>query len=828
MTAQIPKQLHRCRVIKLGRHSKIPKEEGWVLTPELYERQQDKTWKKKSNSETYLVKGKSFTGEIANYTWDSPELQKWLVEGGNYGVLCGAGYIAGIDADSYELQEAIEKGLPPTFKIRSGGRSENKEHPEKHHYYFLIRNPTLTQTIPLTLSPAQEKKNLGHIRWNNGQLVGPGSIHPSGRIYEVVSNIPIAEIECSEFLKVLSPWIFQAGHNVLLEGQTFENPLKEMKITDIVSIAGMTNKGAGKHQGAHPFHESTTDWDFEIDTQKNVWYCFAHNVGGSVAELIAMQNKILECWNCGKGSLPKEKFKEVLTVAKKTKPELFIGNDEDFYERFHSIASFEVISKKLAVDLGICFDKNQIWWLWHEKNNAWKIVDETDIMNLIDSAIRFNASTLESKVKNLILEGLKREGRKNKPKELDRRDVQFKDLIINYENGEIKPATKEYFATNPIPWEIGETENTPTIDKLFTDWVGDKKPLLYEIIAFSMAREYFIHRLFCFVGSGRNGKSQYLKLVQTFLGIENVSSTELELLQNSKFETTKLHKKLACFMGETNFSLLEKTSKIKRLTGQDLIPIEYKGKSGFDYENYATVFIATNSLPTTADKTEGFYSRWQIVDFPNRFKEHGDIIDQIPPIEYANLAKKSIRILAELAKTFSFSFEGNITQRAQNYEEHSNPLSKFLEQEYRKDVNGQIPFFELYESFENFLKSTGQRSLTKRDVGSQLEEMGYEKDYQHPPGEQNKKWLYVLGISKKGSQGSEGSHIILDSHIEKLSKTSLPSLPSLPFGGKLPENRDQCEICTAGFDGLRLENFKVDARGRRLCRSCAQIQGGSP
>jgi len=62
--------------------------------------------------------------------------------------------------------------------------------------------------------------------------------------------------------------------------------------------------------------------------------------------------------------------------------------------------------------------------------------------------------------------------------------------------------------------------------------------------------------MLCLYGCGRNGKSQYLKIVNKFLGISNICSTELDLLvgsNSSRFEIFKLYKKLCCMMGETNF-----------------------------------------------------------------------------------------------------------------------------------------------------------------------------------------------------------------------------------------------------------------------------------
>ena len=106
------------------------------------------------------------------------------------------------------------------------------------------------------------------------------------------------------------------------------------------------------------------------------------------------------------------------------------------------------------------------------------------------------------------------------------------------------------FLTNPLPYKLGEIEDTPTIDKIFEEWVGKEKViLLKEIMAYCMLRDYPIHRIFCFLGAGLNGKSCFLNLVRKFIGENNVSSTELDILLNSRFEITKLHKKISMSNG---------------------------------------------------------------------------------------------------------------------------------------------------------------------------------------------------------------------------------------------------------------------------------------
>jgi len=294
-----------------------------------------------------------------------------------------------------------------------------------------------------------------------------------------------------------------------------------------------------------------------------------------------------------------------------------------------------------------CFDNSKIFWLWDKENFKWNRSDETDLANLIYDQL--GIETIGSKSKSELTEGFKQVGRKHKPIDIDGNWVQYKDRLYNIDDGESIEASYKYFITNPIPYSIGDSEDTPMIDELFSSWVGEEHMQeLYEVLAFSQAPKYFIHRIICLIGSGANGKSTYLTLLRNYLNDDNVVSSSLESLMKVRFEGSKLYKKLVCLMGETNFGTLKTTEYIKGLSGEDKLRIEFKGKDGFDAVNYAKLILATNSLPATADKTDGFYRRWKIINFNNKFPEEKDVLSIIPKEEYNNLAKKCFRILQEM------------------------------------------------------------------------------------------------------------------------------------------------------------------------------------
>jgi len=266
------------------------------------------------------------------------------------------------------------------------------------------------------------------------------------------------------------------------------------------------------------------------------------------------------------------------------------------------------------------------------------------------------------------------------------------------------------------------------MDKLFEEWVGKENvKKLYEILAYCLIPDYPIHRIFCLVGGGLNGKSKFLELLRKFIGNYNCCSTELDTLLNSRFEITRLHKKLVCQMGETNFNEISKTSTLKTLSGGDLIGFEYKNKDPFEEMNYAKIIISTNNLPTTSDKTIGFYRRWLILDFPNQFSEKVDILKGVPEEEFNSLALKSLIILKDLLNKREFHKEGTIEDRQRRYEERSNPIEKFFEEMVEEEVNCHIFKDNFRKKINEWCIENKFRILSDKSIKNFMYEKGFEE-----------------------------------------------------------------------------------------------------
>jgi len=380
----------------------------------------------------------------------------------------------------------------------------------------------------------------------------------------------------------------------------------------------------------------------------------------------------------------------------------------------------------LQEEVPIYFDNGKNFWMWNQDLNVYERIDETEIMVQITEHLDL---TIYSKdFKNQILEGIRQTGRLRRVKPTNSGWIQFKNGVFDLETNRVFEASPDNFFVSQIPHKLGDSEETPILDKLFEEWQPDKAELLKEICAYCLVDDYPIQRIFALIGPGGNGKGQFMKFIKRLLGFDNVVGTDLDRLSDSRFEASKLYKKKAAFVGETNYTL-SKTSMLKLLTGGDTISGEFKGRDPFDFVNTAKIIIATNGLPVTTDRSEGFYRRWCLIEFKNKFCDGKDIIDTVPEIEYQNFCRKAVCLIKNILESGKLQ-EPDIQGRKEQYEKLSNPIQAFLNDECKLSEDAYVPIWYLYEQYNLYREIKGHRHILQNEFSKIVGSMGYIKKQQ--------------------------------------------------------------------------------------------------
>ena len=347
----------------------------------------------------------------------------------------------------------------------------------------------------------------------------------------------------------------------------------------------------------------------------------------------------------------------------------------------------------------VYYDEGKNWWIWSNKLKQWERKDAVDLMNVIDPNME-NHYLLVPQIKRKVLDALQRLARLNKPQAPPMSWIQFNDKIIDIHTNRTFEPSPEYFFTNPIPWDLGTSEDTPILDKLFEDWVGADRAIdLYEMIAYCMLPAYPIHTIFCMLGIGSNGKGTFMDILETFIDKKNCVSSSFTKLATYQFEVANLYKKLICTISETSQGVLKGTDVIKKLCGGDTVGFEFKGKQTVYGKNTAKLIIASNELPKTNDKSDGFYRRWKIIAWENQFDQSVDAYALVTDEEYRNLARKSVKILSNLVKRRKFTNYETIAQQMKLYEDRSDPVQQFISEQC---IEGPDEYIEKHTFAKHF------------------------------------------------------------------------------------------------------------------------------
>ncbi|MBW6469599.1 MAG: bifunctional DNA primase/polymerase [Methanosarcinaceae archaeon] len=647
----------------------------------------------KLNPRTKIPAEKSWNTILRPF--DNEEITTW---GGNYGIVVKEGYVV-IDFDSQDIINKYYKKFPETFTVRTGSG-------KIHLYYQTDHNEDMKIADKSTGSSILDILGAGR------QVVGANSTHPSGIKYKVEKDVDISYITIEHIKYILRDIIPEDKvYKHVMDTDNINDEIKSaVKLSDLMTKFGYDIKR--QPTMCMLGHDSESKSCFSWDDQKGLWHCFHCGKGGTVFDFIMEHEKV------------------TFLVAKKKLLEI-AGISEVLYNTNNSldIKNYVYNVRKFYESQPFYYDMGQNFWFWDKNSYKYIQVDNVEVMRIIDETLKFDGEAVKSHHRGNYLEAFRWVGRENKPKDPNKSWVQFGDKVFDFETERIFDATHTYFMTNPIPHSMGVSTDTPVMDKLFTDWVGeDYVDILYEIIAYCCVLDYPIHNIFCFIGSGSNGKSKYLQLVKHFVGEHNTTDTDLEALITNRFECAKLYKKLVCKMGETNFNSIKNTGLLKRLCGQDDVTFESKNKTPISGVNYAKILIATNSLPSSGDTSDGYYRRWKIIDFPNQFKSKKDVLATIPAHEYNNLAVKITKILPRLIGTGIFTNEDKSIEESKNkYIEASNPLPAYIDRFCDSDVNGFVGYIDFYTQYQKFLRDNKMRKVSKREFIDVLEQEGLSK-----------------------------------------------------------------------------------------------------
>lgn len=288
--------------------------------------------------------------------------------------------------------------------------------------------------------------------------------------------------------------------------------------------------------------------------------------------------------------------------------------------------------------------------------------------------------------------------------------------MVNLKTGEVKEHSPEFMATVQIPHiYLHRTPHVPLPYKILEFLNGvipspEDVEAVIDFIAYCLWRGFPFHKWLLLIGSGRNGKGVTTEVITRFLGDDNVSNEELDLILDNDLASANLYGKTANIDADLSSEELKKTGKLKKLTGNDSIRAEYKFRQAFHFKNYAKCIFSANEIPITPDETDAFFARPIIISFPNQYlgdKADPYLVDKLTtPEEMSSLLSLILKRLPRVLETgiSTKKTENVIEDNRVKYKESSDPIGLFIELSIRREDSEYYweSKDDVYRSYEKF------------------------------------------------------------------------------------------------------------------------------
>ena len=237
--------------------------------------------------------------------------------------------------------------------------------------------------------------------------------------------------------------------------------------------------------------------------------------------------------------------------------------------------------------------------------------------------------------------------------------------------------------------------------------------------------------------------------MSAFWGKQNTSSESLERLLNERFAVANLYQKLANIDADVSGDILIKnTGVIKKLTGNDESPAEFKYKTPFKFRNFAKLIFSCNEIPQTDDMTDAFFRRLIIINFTQQFLAERDdphILEKIvTEEEFSGLLNKLLKRLPRvISEGIRPTTNETMKETYEKYKLGSNPIEFFRDKALTviEATGNRITKDLMYQSYLNFCRDKRISPESEQSFSRKLNAMAFETKKFRKDG--NPVWCWI-------------------------------------------------------------------------------------
>ena len=284
-------------------------------------------------------------------------------------------------------------------------------------------------------------------------------------------------------------------------------------------------------------------------------------------------------------------------------------------------------------------------------------------------------------------------------------DIAPVSQLINVTNGMIDwrapgmpflmPHDPKHLSTVQLPWAWAEGPSNCADFEAFLEAAvaPDDRPRVWELIGYLLMSGNPLQRMFLLTGGGGNGKGVLLAVIKALLGKRNTSAVPLADFVDDKFAAADTFGKLCNICGDIDVGFIDKTGKIKTLSGEDDVRGERKFEHGFNFEFWGKALFSANGIPTSSDSSRGWLRRWEVIHFPNEPAKPDRTLKRrlTTRSSLEAIMVRAVLALRDLMDRGEFAHGVSAREAHQEFAERSNPVLAWIADSAYYDPSAWYP-----------------------------------------------------------------------------------------------------------------------------------------
>ena len=293
---------------------------------------------------------------------------------------------------------------------------------------------------------------------------------------------------------------------------------------------------------------------------------------------------------------------------------------------------------------------------------------------------------------------------------------------------------REHYRTTQIPIEYDPDAKAPRFEQ-FLDEIFDgdddsqqKKESLLQMMGYSLMSHCKYEKFVMLLGSGANGKSVLLAVLEALCGVKNTAAVQPNEVGN-KFQRANLNEKLVNIVTEIKQGAQIEDAALKAIVSGEVCTVEHKGKDPFEMRPFSTCWFGTNHMPHTRDFSDALFRRALILTFNNCFSPElgncnhnlkDELIEELPGI--LNMVTERYAWV----ELIGFTIPKSSLAAAKAWRIEADQVAQFVEECCVLDSGNEIRIGDLYRDFNQWADDAGVKSrVTKKSFSQRLSTMGY-------------------------------------------------------------------------------------------------------